>query len=100
MIIKQVTNDKDVMSFYTKLTSATCAYSFLSKKDAREMNKVLIKANERAMQLKEPFNMYLANELEKLGITKEELSKELREEIIKDFIEIQQASNQILGFKY
>lgn len=47
MIVIQVTNDKDITSFYNRLAGATCAYSFIKKEAVRIENLNLIYTLEK-----------------------------------------------------
>lgn len=67
MIAKQVTNDKDITSFYDRITGATCAYSFIKKEAARLENLNLIYTLEKARELAPAFNSYLSLKELELG---------------------------------
>lgn len=68
MIVAQVTNDKNITSFYNKLASATCAFSFIKKEEARLENITTVKTLERALELAPAFNEYLSLKRKKRGV--------------------------------
>ena len=99
MIAKQVTNDKDITSFYDRLTGATCAYSFIKKEEARIENLNLIQTLEKARELAPAFNSYLSLKEMELGKSRKLFTELEREAAAKEFMEINKLANSMLGFK-
>ena len=99
MIEKQVTKDENILSFYNKLAGATCAFSFIRKEEARLENLTTIQTLERALQLVPAFNEYLRLkelELKRNRATFTELEKEA---FTKEFMEINNLANHMLGLR-
>ena len=99
MIAKQVTNDKDITSFYDRLNGATCAYSFIKKEAARLENLNLIYTLEKARELAPAFNSYLSLKEMELGKSRKLFTELEREAFTKEFMEINKLANSMLGFK-
>ena len=99
MIANQVTNDKDITSFYDRLTGATCAYSFIKKEAARLENLNLIYTLEKARELAPAFNSYLSLKELELGKSRKLFTELGREAAAKEFMEINRLANDMLGFR-
>lgn len=99
MIAIQVTNDKDIISFYDRLTGATCAYSFIKKTEARLKNLNLIQTLEKARELVPVFSSYLSMKELELGRNRKTFTELEKEAFTKEFMEINKLANNMLGFK-
>lgn len=99
MIIAQVTNDKNITSFYNKSTSATCAISFVKKENARLENMTTIKTLERALELAPAFNEYLNLKEREIGRKRAMFTGLEKEAFTREFMEINKLANNMLGFK-
>lgn len=99
MIIIQVTNDKNITSFYNKLSSATCAFSFIKKEEARLKNINTIKTLERALELAPAFNEYLKLKEKEIGHKRAMFTELEKEAFTREFMEINKLANSMLGFK-
>lgn len=99
MIAKQVTNDKDIISFHDRLVGATCAYSFIKKEAARLENLNLIYTLEKARELKPLLNSYLSLKEMELGKSRKLFTELEREAFTKEFMEINKFANDMLGFR-
>lgn len=99
MILKQVTKDKNISSFYTKLNGATCAYSFIKKEQARLENMTIIQTLERVLELVPAFNEYLKLKELELGRKRHTFSELEKEAFTKEFMEINKLASSMLGFK-
>lgn len=98
MIAKQVTNNKDVISFYNRLTGATCAYSFIKKEAARLENLNLMQTLEKARELAPAFNSYLSLKEMELGKSRKLFTELEKEAFTREFMEINKLANNMLGF--
>lgn len=99
MIVAQVTNDKNITSFYNKLSSATCAFSFIKKEEARLENITIIRTLERALELAPGFNEYLKLKEKETGRKRAMFTELEKEAFTREFMEINKVANNMLGFK-